>query len=376
MINLPVSGLQAKEWNDITLPFSILLDEVDYLWIGYEINQAVFGFVAGIDGGPGVTGSGGLLRINGSMWTTLGDYGFSNNWNIRGIVSDVAESTATGTTIKARLLSAPELIGYNVYRNDDKLNEEPIQELTFSDVIVPGEIYSYAITALYDAGESLPDFVIVTSPSMYTMPEGWQFNATSMAHNIHVTAETLQIGFDLMPGDLIGVFFNDNGTEKAAGVAQWNGNHMILTAYGNDPATPQKDGFDLDENMNWKVFFNQFQTSFPLTVSYSSQMPHHDGSFKMMGLSMLESIELGTTSVSEFAGLQSATLFPNPSTGKVTLSGLNGGERITVFDTNGRTMLTFLSGSEIVQFNIERAGLYIVEIKVEREVIRQKLIIR
>lgn len=377
VINLPVSGLQAEEWNDISLPFSILLDEVDYLWIGYEINQTAFGFIAGIDGGPGVNGSGDMVRINSNIWMTLGDYGYSKNWNIRGTLSDVADTTATAITMKAGLLSAPELIGYNVYRNDDKLNDEPIQELTFSDVIVPGETYSYAVTALYDAGESLPAFVIVTSPSMFTMPEGWQFNATSMAHNIHVPVEVLQIGFDLMPGDLIGAFYNDNGTEKAAGVAQWNGSHMVLTAYGNDPATPQKDGFDLNETIKWKIFFNNTQTSYPLTVEYSAEMPHHNGTFQMMGLSMIESMELGTVSVEEVESLvRTASLFPNPSTGNVTLSGLNGGERITVYDTNGRMVMTYLANNPMTQFSIERAGLYIVEIKGERNVIRKKLIIR
>ncbi len=377
VINLPVSGLQAEEWNDIALPFSILLDQVDYLWIGYEIIQTTFDFIAGIDGGPGVNGGGDMVRINSNIWMTLGDYGYSKNWNIRGTLSDVADTTATSVTMTAGPLSAPELIGYNVYRNDEKLNDEPIQELSYADVIVPGETYSYAVTALYDAGESMPAFVIVTSPTMFSMPEGWQFNATSIAHNIHVPVEVLQIGFDLMPGDLIGVFYNDNGVEKAAGVAQWNGSHTVLTAYGNDPSTPQKEGFDPNETIKWKIFFNNTQTSHSLTVDYSAQMPHHNGTFQMMGLSMIESMELGTVSVEEIETFTQATnLYPNPSTGNVTLSGLNGGERITVFDTNGRMVMTYLTNNPMTHFSIDRAGLYIVEIKGEREVTRKKLIIR
>jgi hypothetical protein len=375
LINLPVSDLQAEEWNDIDLPFSILLDEVDYLWIGYEFNQTSFGFIAGIDGGPGVNGSGDMVRINSNIWMTLGDYGYSNNWNIRGTLSDVADTTAT--TLKAGLLIAPELIGYNVYRDDEQLNEEPIQVLTYADVIVPGETYVYAVTAVYDVGESMPASVIVSTPAMLTMPEGWQFNATSIAHNIHIPVDVLEIGFNLLPGDLIGAFYNDNGVKKSAGVAQWNDGHLVLTAYGDDPATPQKEGFEPNETIQWKIFFDNTQTSYPLEVEYSAQMPHHNGTFQMLGLSMIETIEMGTVSVDEVETLaQTTSLFPNPSTGNVTLSGLSGGERITVFDTNGRNLLTFLSGNEIVQFNIERAGLYIVEIKGEREVIRQKLIIR
>jgi hypothetical protein len=376
VISLPVSDLQADEWNDIELPFSILLDEVDYLWIGYEINQTSFDNIAGVDGGPGVNGSGDMLRINGNMWMTLGDYGYSKNWNIRGTLSDVADTTATSATTTAGIINAPELIGYNVYRDDEQLNEEPIQELTYADVIVPGETYVYAVTAVYDAGESMPASVIVSTPAMLTMPEGWQFNATSIAHNIHIPVDVLEIGFDLMPGDLIGAFYNDNGVKKSAGVAQWNDSHLVLTTYGNDPLTPQKDGFDPNETIKWKIYFSNTQSSYPLTVDYSAQMPHHNGTFQMMGLSMIESMELGTVSVEEAeAFTQKTSLYPNPSTGNVTLSGLNGGERITVFDTNGRMVMTYLTNNPMTQFSIDSAGLYIVEIKGEREVIRKKLII-
>lgn len=293
LVDLPVADIQANAWNDVALPFSILIDEVDYLWIGYEINQQELGFVAGVDGGPGVTGSGDLLRINGSLWTTLGDYGYSNNWNIRGVLSDAAEATATKTD--ASVLNIPGLAGFNVYRNDEKLNEEPVQELTYSDVVEPGETYLYAVTAVYDATESMPVSVVVTAPGFLNMPVGWDFNATAIAHNIHIPVEVLQIGFELLPGDLIGVFYNDNGVEKAAGVAQWNGSNTVLTAYGNDPGTSQKDGFDPDENMQWKVFSSSSQTTIALSAEYSDQMPHYNGTFRAMGLSMLETLTMTAT---------------------------------------------------------------------------------
>lgn len=293
LVDIPLTNIQANSWNNAELPFSILIDEVDYLWIGYEIDQQEFGFVAGIDGGPGVTGSGDLLRINGSMWTTLGDYGISGNWNIRGTLSDAADAIAT--TLDAEVFTIPGLLGFNVYRNDDKLNAEPVQGLTWTDVPEPGETYVYAVTAVYEEIESMPAFVTVTPPVLLTMPEGWEFNPTSMAHNIHIPAEIMQTGFDLVPGDLIGVFYNDNGVDKAAGVVQWNGSHTVLTAYGNDPGTSQKDGFDLNENIRWKVFSNSSQTSYALTAVYSEQMPHHNGTFRVMGLSMLDMLSVTAT---------------------------------------------------------------------------------
>ncbi|MBE0640338.1 MAG: choice-of-anchor D domain-containing protein [Bacteroidales bacterium] len=376
LINLPLSNISAYQWNDIELPFPISLNEVDYLWIGYETQQTELVFIAGVDGGPGVNGSGDLIRINGNDWMTLGANGWSYNWNIRGILGNDLNAEVLPAGGSILLPETVNLLGYNIYRDGEKLNEELLPETTFTDEIEEGVTYLYGVTAVFEYGESIPAEVIVAVPAMLVMPGGWEFTTTNRAHVIQIPITAIQPGLELNAGDMIGVFYIEGTTEKCAGAILWGDQNAVLIAYGDDPETLWKEGFLQDESISWKVFFNQSQTSYPLTVTYSSQMPHHDGSFKMMGLSMLETIELGTTSVGEFAGLQSATLFPNPSNANVTLSGLNSGERITVFDINGRTMLTFLSHSKTMQFNIEEAGLYIVEIQGKQEVIRKKLIIR
>lgn len=47
-----------------------------------------------------------------------------------------------------------ELLGYNVYRNGDKLNSETVTGLTFTDTEVPAGNHTYHVTALYNRGES------------------------------------------------------------------------------------------------------------------------------------------------------------------------------------------------------------------------------
>ena len=48
-----------------------------------------------------------------------------------------------------------ELIGYNVYRNGNKLNDELVTEPTFTDAKPSSERdHSYYVTAVYDKGES------------------------------------------------------------------------------------------------------------------------------------------------------------------------------------------------------------------------------
>lgn len=46
------------------------------------------------------------------------------------------------------------LVGYNVYRNDECLTSEPIMEQEYTDTPAEGSKYRYAVTVVYDKGES------------------------------------------------------------------------------------------------------------------------------------------------------------------------------------------------------------------------------
>lgn len=58
------------------------------------------------------------------------------------------------------------LTGYNVYRNGDKLNPEPITETTYTDTQADlSSAAEYYVTAVYNIGESVPSNTIVISPA-------------------------------------------------------------------------------------------------------------------------------------------------------------------------------------------------------------------
>lgn len=370
IINLPLTNLQAGEWNDISLPFPIQLDAVDYLWIGYEITQTQTEFIAGIDGGPGVTGSGDLIRVNGNMWMNLAHYGYSYNWNIRGLVSEAQPDSLTANGSRNGLT----LLGYNVYRDDNQLTADPITELSFEDLIEPGQSYSYGVTAVYNVGESAPAIVDVTAPGTLSMPEGWEFAPTALAHNIHVPVDVLQIGMSLQPGDMLGVFYLDNGVEKAAGASLWTGQHLVLTAYGNDPATPHKDGFDLNETIRWKVYLHQTATTADLVPAYSALMPHHDGTFSSLGLSMLETLEMDVVGLSE-RNLSRVQAFPNPSRGQLALNGLNTGDLLELYDNQGRLLWRSVAQSAMMNLYLDKAGIYLLKISGQNSSEQLRLVI-
>ncbi|MCM1451757.1 MAG: choice-of-anchor J domain-containing protein [Clostridium sp.] len=60
---------------------------------------------------------------------------------------------------------ALELMGYNVYRNGERINKELVSEPRFIDAEAPEGTHAYTVTAVYDAGESMPGNEFTTTIS-------------------------------------------------------------------------------------------------------------------------------------------------------------------------------------------------------------------
>jgi hypothetical protein len=98
----------------------------------------------------------------------------------------------------------------------------------------------------------------------------------------------------------------------------------------------------------------------------------HQLSLPLMG----EGIDEVLSIEEDESDIRSINVFPNPSSGTVTLNGLNSGELISVFDTYGRLILSEIATESIAQININQRGMFFVEIKGLNKTSRSKLIIR
>ncbi len=54
------------------------------------------------------------------------------------------------------LMNNPELLGYNIYRDNEIINQELVTETTYVDTDLLIGVYTYYVTAVYDLGESEP----------------------------------------------------------------------------------------------------------------------------------------------------------------------------------------------------------------------------
>lgn len=64
-------------------------------------------------------------------------------------IDDFTYMPATGSV-------ALELLGYNIYRNGERINDAPVSGTSFTDADAPDGTLRYSVTALYDKGESMP----------------------------------------------------------------------------------------------------------------------------------------------------------------------------------------------------------------------------
>jgi hypothetical protein len=127
------------------------------------------------------------------------------------------------------------------------------------------------------------------------LPPGWEYqNNTGNPHGIIVVLEAnprineIPIKF----GDYIGAFYEDDfGELKCGGADFWDGmDNIIFAAFGDDPDTPEKDGFGYAETMHFKVYYQDNQKAYD--VSGITWDPTYYGTDKWSPLGISSALDM------------------------------------------------------------------------------------
>ncbi|MBT1699213.1 hypothetical protein KK083_20115 [Fulvivirgaceae bacterium PWU4] len=84
-------------------------------------------------------------------------------------------------------------------------------------------------------------------------PGSWQVTATGSNHTVFIKA-TVNPSVDgelLVPGDVIGIFYQSGDTLACAGLTTWNGGNTFITAYGADGTN---DGLKSNEVFKFRIW--------------------------------------------------------------------------------------------------------------------------
>ena len=190
---------------------------------------------------------------------------------------------------------------------------------------------------------------------------------------------TIAIHNNAIPKNLMGHIlgaFNQNGD-----CFSWmylSGKNAAMTIYGDDPTTPEIDGFMEYEPITFR-FFSEDDLKFQdVDVTFDTGLPQHDGLFLTDGISAIQNLEAGATGLSEILAGQSR-VYPNPARGVVNISlgaTIKTPAKLEIIDLQGKLIRQFDLSQDISPINISELerGVYILRMSADGFVLTKRLV--
>ena len=242
------------------------------------------------------------------------------------------------------------------------------------DVLEPGKGYLVGMTqpgqATYDPLLKM-DFkgYVPVKPKVYENSP-WKVTKSGSPHLISIDRSALA-GFD--PGDFIGVF-NAEGMCVGMSKIDKTENNLLLVAYGNDFTMKTATGLADGEAMQFRVYRTSTMAETHAAVSFDASMPNM-GLFTENGLSKIMKIKTGATSVGE-ALLSDIQIYPNPSDGTFTISGLDSKANIKIVNILGDQVYSGeVDLPSKLDLSAQPKGVYFISIETGRSKFFKKLLI-
>ncbi|MBE0639828.1 MAG: T9SS type A sorting domain-containing protein, partial [Bacteroidales bacterium] len=189
------------------------------------------------------------------------------------------------------------------------------------------------------------------------------------AHLVAFTAESLK---SLQNGDMLAAF-TPAGRCAGAAVISDVADPAVLIINGDDPTTPTLDGFQTDDQLNFRVYREQTNETFELEVIWDKNL-NHSGLFETNGLSSVVIMKTAGLRKTE-AALFDFTINPNPSKGIFNIKGSQQIDEITISNLFGETILSKqMSTNEPVDLRDYPDGIYFIRISSYGKVFFSKLV--
>jgi hypothetical protein len=174
-------------------------------------------------------------------------------------------------------------------------------------------------------------------------------------------------------GDLIGVFTPEG---FCAGVVEYQEAPFALPVNANDLTTSEKDGFNENEILSFKMFSIASNSIKQIDLVFDENFSD-GGFFEINGVSVVKGILIDNeeTLTSFFSSME---VYPNPSKGIVTISGLPANQMLDleVLDTKGRLIFkTTIGNATTIDLSDKPGGVYFLKFKSEKEILLRKLVI-
>ncbi|MCF8365251.1 MAG: T9SS type A sorting domain-containing protein [Bacteroidales bacterium] len=205
------------------------------------------------------------------------------------------------------------------------------------------------------------------------IPAGFEIASTPSTHTIAIQPEAVK---DFEPGSIIAAY-DQNG--NCFGATQIANDINYITIFGDDPTTAEKDGFFEGEILFFKTGFEEtLSVRTGLNPTFDNSLPQSDGAFTENGLSAITDFK-EATGISENSFDHAVNIYPNPSSGKFSISGLPAGARVIISDMQGVVKYTLEeTGTTNLHIVLDHcpAGVYLISVEYQNENSFYKLILQ
>jgi hypothetical protein len=182
---------------------------------------------------------------------------------------------------------------------------------------------------------------------------------TGSSHTFAFPAEVLQ---NMNTGDYIAAF-NSAGTCVGMVQIEDPAESLPLTVFGDDPTTSQTEGLQDGEEILFRLYSMMENEALDLQITLDGNYVHHDGVFADNGLSVVSSLKVSSTGLSE-SDHAVFEIFPNPAGNQVNIK-MNDNETylLSLQNINGQQVLS-MSFTDAAKLDVAHLGrgVYFVEI--------------
>jgi len=294
----------------------------------------------------------------------------AEGWNLIPVVSNSPVDVETlFEPVLSNLTIVKEVAGFGVYWPEMGINN--------LGILSPGEAYyvlmnNEASVTFEDCEKSA-----VLTPK-FAFPQNPAWNPVQKTAGNHVIGIIEDAMVDFEPGDYIGVFTTD---DICAGqiLIDERKNQCALIAFGMDNFGTQIQGFETGERFSFKLYKTVTGEEFEVISEFDLSKPGANGLFADNGVSVITGFK--TSGVIGAGSLTSneIVIYPNPTKGSFTISGITKDSKIEIFDMQGQQILTDVSNAEQgKQFNLvwNQPGIYVIRIQTGDSYIYKKLILK
>jgi hypothetical protein len=286
----------------------------------------------------------------------------SAGWNLIPILSSCPVDPAIFNS-NNNLIMIKEVAGLNVYW--PAANVFDLTQLEPGKAYIAGFIGSEAIVFPPCGTISSSGFKSLANDPF--IPEEWgELHMTPISFVIALPLDQFA-GEEIVDGDVIGAFTPEG---ILAGVCEIGLNN-VLVLFGDDPLTPEKDGFALGDPITFRLYKRNSNENYGVEATEVSE--GSISGFEENGVAQIEEVELTGSSSPIKATF---VVYPNPVKSNVFIINPVDMATATIFNTTGQLLLEKQLATGTNQLSVEtlRDGVYVIQLKNKEQIAIFRLI--